>query len=135
MKINTNDTDKLAAALEAVNGRATAHTLASCDVWALAERAEKDLQSRGVSKKAMKGTRVTYTPAGPGKAYARKAHYVVSTLVTIERGASGWFLIGAERIESWATAPERLTMRVTADARQAISDHAFRNIMIAEGAA
>jgi hypothetical protein len=128
MKINVNDTKKISAALEAVNGRATAHTLTSCDVWALAERAEKDLQSRGVSKKAMKGTRVTYTPAGPGKAYARKARYVVSTLVTIERGSSGWFLTEAERNEIWADSPERLVIHVTAEARQAIMARAFANI-------
>lgn len=128
MKINLNNTEALAAALEAVNGRATAHTLASYDVSALADRIEKDLQGRGVPKKHLKGTRVTYTPAGPGKAYARKSRYVVSTQVEIERGASGWFLTGAERVEPWADSPERLVIHVTAEARDAITARAFADI-------
>lgn len=135
MKINVDDTQKIGAALVKVNGSAVSHTLTSCDVQVLADRIEKDLQNRGVSKSAMKGTCVTYTQSGPGKAYARKSRSVVSTKVTIERGASCWFLIGAERVDLWATSPERLTMRVTAEARQAISDHAFRDIMITEEAA
>lgn len=128
MKINLNNTEALATALAAVNGRATAHTLASFQVSALAERVEKDLLGRGVSKKALKGTRVTFTPAGPGKAYARKSRYVVSTLVIIERGASGWFLTGAERVEPWADSPERLVIHVTPEAREAIETRAFVNI-------
>jgi hypothetical protein len=128
MKINKANTEALAAALEAVNGRASAHTLAPFQVSALAERIEKDLQGRGVPKNALKGARVTYTPAGPGKAYARKARHVVSTRVQLERGASGWFLTGAERADIWATSPERLAIHVTAEARQAITHHALRNI-------
>jgi hypothetical protein len=128
MKINLNNTEALAAALEAVNGRASAHTLAPSDVEDLAGRIEKDLQGRGVPKNAVKGTRVTYTPAGPGKAYARKARSVVSTWIQIERGSSGWFLTGAERVDIWATSPERLAIHVTAEARQAIAAHALRNI-------
>lgn len=135
MKLNVNDTKKISAALEAVNGRAVAHTLVSCDVWVLADRIEKDLQGRGVSKKAMKGTRVTYTQAGPGKAYARKSRSVVSTSVTIERGSSGWFLTGAERVDLFATSSERLVINVTAEARDAIAARAFRDIMITEEAA
>lgn len=128
MRINITKLDALRAALEAVNGRATAHTLASCAVCALADQVEKDLLGRGVPKKALKGTRVTYSPAGPGKAYARKSRYVVSTWIEIERGASGWFLTEAERNEIWADAPERLVIHVTAEAREAITARAFVNI-------
>ena len=128
MRINLNSTEALAAALETVNGRATAHTLATFQVSALADRIEKDLLGRGVPKKYLKGTRVTYSPAGPGKAYARKSRYVVSTSVQIERGASGWFLTSAERVEPWADSPERLTIHVTAEAREAITARAFINI-------
>lgn len=128
MKVNLNNTEALAAALAAVNGRATAHTLASCQVSALADRIEKDLLGRGVPKKHLKGTRVTYTPAGPGKSYARKARSVVSTRVELERGASGWFLTEAERVEPWADSPERLVIHVTPGAREAIETRAFVNI-------
>jgi hypothetical protein len=128
MKVNVTNTEALTAALEAVNGRATAHTMAPGQVLDLAERIEADLQGRGVPKKYLKGARVIYIPAGPGKAYARKSHHVVSTRVELERGASGWFLTGAERKEIWAESPERLLINVTAEARAAIRARAFVNI-------
>lgn len=130
MRINISKTDALGDALESVNRRAAAHVLEWYNVTALAERVEKDLQGRGVPKKYLKGARVTYTPAGPGKSYARKGRFVVSTQVELERGASDWFLIGAEKVDVWATESERFTMRVTDAARQAIEDHAFRNIAV-----
>jgi hypothetical protein len=128
MKINLTSIEALAAALGAVNGRASTHTLTPGGIEDLANRIEKDLQDRGVPKKALKGARVLYTPAGPGKAYARKARMVVSTRVQLERGASGWFLTGAERVEIWADSPKRLAIHVTAEARQAVIAHALRNI-------
>lgn len=128
MRVNVTNTEALTAALEAVNGRATAHTMAPGQVLDLAERIEEDLQNRGVPKKHLKGARVIYTPAGPGKAYARKSRHVVSTQIQMERGASGWFLTNAERKEIWAESPERLLIHVTAEARAAITARAFVNI-------
>lgn len=129
MKINVENTDTLTATLEQTNGRATAHTLAAGDIAALARRVEKDLQGRGVPKKYLKGTSVTYSPSGPGKAYSRKYRHVISTRVQIERGSTCWFLTEAERIETWADSSERISIHITNDARGAILANALRDII------
>lgn len=107
MKINVTNSQKIESALEAVNGRAVAHTLRHrCQILDITRRAEKDLSQRGLPKKLWGGTRITFRPAGPGKAYARKGKFVVSTHVTIERGASAWFLVDCKRVEIWSDESE-----------------------------
>lgn len=128
MKINVQSTDKIAAALESVNGRAAAHTMQARDVPALAARVEADLESRGVPKKDMRGVAVTYCPAGPGKAYSRKARYVISTAVTLERGPSGWFMVACHRAEPWSDAPEKYVLTLTDAAKAAVLKYALRNV-------
>lgn len=128
MKINVQSTDKIAAALESVNGRAAAHTMLSCAVENLADRVESDLASRGVPKKLWRGVRVRFRPAGPGKAYSRKARHVVSTRVTLERGPSGWFMVACERSEPWADAPEKYVLTLTDAAKAAVLKYALRNV-------
>ena len=128
MRINIEHGDKITAALAAVNGRATAHVVAGWQVYRLAARAERDLESRGVPIKARRGVRVTYVPAGPGRAYARKGRSVVSTRVTIERGSRTWFLVATERYDLWADARETYTIHATEAARDAILTHALRNV-------
>lgn len=128
MRINVSDRDKLAAALEEVNGRAAAHVMEWYNVQRLAARVESDLESRGVPKKSRRGVRISYRPAGPGKAYARKARHVVSTAVALERGASEWFMVACARAELWADSPERYVLTLPEEAREAIIAHAFRNV-------
>ena len=113
------------AALAEVNGKATAHTLTQhIDLELLARRAETRLNGSGVPKKDWRGIRVVYRPEGPGKSYARKARYFITTRVVLEYRASGWALVLAERAETWADAKEIFTIRVTEDILNRIRDNA-----------
>lgn len=128
MRINISARDAIAAALEEVNGRAKSHVLESWHVESLSERAESDLESRGVPKKSRQGVRVTYSPAGPGKAYSRKARSVIGTSVTLERGAAAWFLIACSKVDTWATASETYVLTLPDETRAAVIAHALRNV-------
>ena len=113
MKINLTDTAACEAALNTVNGRASVHTVAA---WALpqkAREAEDVLARAGVPLNARRGVRLVYAPAGPGKAYAKKARSVVSTQVTLERGAKDWFLVDVARFDLWATAAETFRLKIS----------------------
>jgi hypothetical protein len=130
MRINVSARDKLAAALESVNGRATAHVMSASDVESLARRVESDLESRGVPKKARRGVRVSYRPEGPGKAYARKGRYVATTLVSLERGPSGWFMVACDRADMWADSTARYILTMPEETRAAVIAHALRDVAL-----
>lgn len=128
MRININNTAKIDAALEAVNGRATSHTVTSAsDVRRIAASAESRLAP--IAKARRRGASVAYRPSGPGKAYARKGHHVITTRITLERGASGWFLTGCERCEMWSDSPELFAIRVTPDQRDEIVSAALEGFV------
>ena len=113
------------AALAEANGKATAHTLTHrADLYMLTRRAETRLKGSGVPKKDWRGIRVVYRPGGPGKSYARKARYFITTRVVLEYRASGWALVLAERAETWADAKEIFTIRVTEAILNCIRDNA-----------
>lgn len=133
MKINLTHIDKIQRALDAVNGRATAHTITQpLDIQALASRAEKSLCKMGLPKKMWPRVRVTFSPSGPGKAYMRRGRFIATTRVVIERGASGWFLTSCERRETWADAKEEYSIRVSAAAVSVMTKSVFADF-IAEG--
>ena len=130
MKINIYNTDKVRDALAEVNGRAKAHTITSwVEVQDVAEAAERRLS--GLSKAQQVGARVHYVPAGPGKAYARKGRYVVTTQVELERFPSGWFLVGVNRSYIWAEHKEVLNIMVDESQRQALVEAALVGIIVA----
>ena len=113
------------AALAEVNGKATVYTLTHhIDLVLLARRAETRLKGSGVPKKDWRGIRVVCRPEGPGKAYARKGKYFITTRVVLEYRASGWALVMAERAETWADAKGIFTIRVTEDILNRIRDNA-----------
>jgi len=128
MKIKVSDEEKVTAALLAVNGRATAHTLDCGHLVHLARDTERDLIARGILKKNLPGVSVTFIPAGPGKAYAKKAREVISTRVTLTRGPKEWSVTQILRADVWATSPEMRRIAVSEDAKAAMIAHALRNI-------
>jgi len=117
MKINISDKDAVRAALAAVNGKAERHayTLPS-EIAAVADDAERQLARLDVPKAARKGARyVSQSSGNLPKAYKYTA---IGTVVTLERGASGWFLVDVAACDIWpGKAPfQRLTLTQDQDA-------------------
>lgn len=117
MKINLADTEAVRAALAAVNGRATAHayTLPS-QIAAVADYAEGTLARLAVPKAERKGARyVSQSGSKLPNSYKYKA---TGTVITLERGASGWFLVDVAACDIWPGKEpfQRLTLTQDQDA-------------------
>lgn len=117
MKINIADTDAVRAALAAVNGRAERHayTLPS-EIAAVADDAERQLARLDVPKAARKGAR--YVSQSGSKLPGAYKYTATGTVVTLERGASAWFLVDVAACAIWpGHAPiQRLTLTQDQDA-------------------
>ena len=99
---------KAEASLEAVNGKARAHTVGLDALLDLALECERRLDAAGIPKRDRVGVAATYSPAAPS---ARSYKWsVASTRVTIRRGASGWEFVEAERVELRPKSPEDLSI-------------------------
>lgn len=97
IKINETNAPKIEEALDAVNGKAAAHTITSyTEVAKIAEAFEADLEKRGVAKSRQRGAVFEYVPDGKALPNAYKSS-AITTKVVIERGPTGSFLIGVER--------------------------------------
>ena len=112
MRINISDTAKVVAALASVNGRATAHTVtAAHEVREIAKSAEQLLEAAGMTKAERRGATATFQPAGPARNYKWAAK---STRITLERGASDWFVVGVAAINMFPAQAERLDVAIPA---------------------
>jgi len=117
MRINLKDTDAVRAALAAVNGRAERHayTLPS-EIAAVAYDAERALARLNLSKSARRGARyVSQSSGNLPKAYKYNA---IGTVVTLERGATAWFMVNVAAcdIRPGAAPFQRLTLTPDQDA-------------------
>jgi len=117
MKINLADKEAVRAALAAVNGKAERHayTLPS-EIAAVADDAERQLARLDVPKAARRGARyVSQSGQSLPKAYKYTA---IGTTVTLERGASAWFLVDVTAcdIRPGAAPFQRLTLTPDQDA-------------------
>ena len=102
---------KVARKLCEVNGKATTHTVDISGLVNLAREVEQRLAVAGIPKSARAGVLVVFTPAGPS-AGAHKWQSVTTT-VQIQRGASGWRFVGAERDILRPRSPERMSIFLT----------------------
>jgi len=94
---------RIAEALSQVNGRAVAHTITDfAPLSEITQAVERGLVRRGATKRSLRGAQLSFTPAGPGKAYAKRASTVISTTVTLELGPLHWGLIDIQRTQIWA---------------------------------
>ena len=134
MKINIHNVknvQKIVDYLAKINGKAIAHTITNeIDIEIVADRAEKDMATRGLAKKHRVGASVTYTPSGPGKAYSRKGRYIITTTIELKRYASGWFLTGAHRAEIYADANERYAIHVDEKQMAIMQAHVFSKFLV-----
>lgn len=91
---------KITHALQVVNGDALRHTTSNySEIATAADNGEKRMARLGIQKTKRAGARIVFLSGGSVPRcykYARKC-----TLAKLERGASGWFLVLADRVELW----------------------------------
>ena len=127
--INLKDDAKIRAALSRVNGRSTSFCITdACDVRALAARATAMLLERGVLKRDLPGTILTVCPAGP--AQARYKYSANSTLITLRRGGTHWFLTSVKRCSVSPTERELFSLLVSPAASASIVARAMQSIEV-----
>jgi hypothetical protein len=92
IKITIENKDKIEDALKMVNGKSYAHSYTSFnEMLGVVEEANKRTSSLGLKKSVLKGCQFISTS---GKETAKSYKYSrLATKVTIERGASEWFLV------------------------------------------
>ena len=106
MRINLKNDGKIRDALASVNGTASAHTFTSASDIALGlAMAETELKSLALARAQWKGARVTIHSKGPTASSYR--FVAIGTAVELERGASGWFMVEARRIDLRPAAANR----------------------------
>ena len=133
MKINLKNEAKIEAALAAVNGKAGAHVICDVDeLEDLAERAELELERRGVTKAERPACGVEFVPAGPSSSYK---YTYISTRVVLARGNKDWFLTECSRFEGWPGQGELFNLRVTEAALDQIKRAAVAGLVGADGKA
>tara|TARA_R110000751_G_scaffold294600_1_gene402587 strand:+ start:218 stop:685 length:468 start_codon:yes stop_codon:yes gene_type:complete len=113
----------LAKALDAVNGRAEAHTAASHDVFYQAELAEAHLQELGILKWERRRARRVYISGEPvTNAYARLGYFREATRVVLERGSRDWFVVSIKRVQVDRTGGHATTHLTPEQAARAVDN-------------
>jgi hypothetical protein len=93
-KVKVTDTNKVLEALEEGQGRATARTVDTSDIAALALYGERRLEELGLPKKFRAGATVHYSPPKVANSYNYAAD---GTYATITRGSSHWYVTDVHR--------------------------------------
>jgi hypothetical protein len=95
IKITVENTAAIESALHSVNGKATTHTFTKYrDIESVAYWAEKKLEKLGIPKAIRNGARITQESGDILP--ARYKYQAQTTMVTLERKSSGWYLINAQ---------------------------------------
>lgn len=100
LNISTATDPRIKGVLDAVNGRATSHTLTDpTDVRRIAREAETVLADLGLPLAHRRGARAEYAS---GKGLPNSYRYTgVATRLVLERGAKAWFLVAVERAPAY----------------------------------
>ena len=85
-----------------INGKSVSHTAHDKHIFELSELMEMRLKKFGIAKKDRSGARASGMSGGDVP-NAYKYSRIVNSY-TIERGASDWFLIAANKIDNWGNA-------------------------------
>ena len=91
--------EKCAAVLSAVNGTATAHTYTALDINMVADRAEAQMDTLGLTLAQRAGAKVQCISGGSvpnAYKYSRAL-----TRATLTRTSGGWWLTEAKKIDGW----------------------------------
>ena len=99
IKIDSKNLSTISAALAAVNGSAVDHTYDTSDIVRLAAEAEVLAIELFDNKKTTVGAR--YGAESGGAVPSAYKYNRISTVVTLEKCVSGWFLVGVSRGSVW----------------------------------
>lgn len=135
IKLTDANAEKIEAALDAVNGKASKHAITSyARVAAIAELFEIDLAERGVAKSRQRGAIFEYAPDGKDlpKAYRNSA---ITTKLVIERRPTGCFLIGVERDRLYPGSSGTDVTHITEEQAELIKEKAFKGLLVSESPA
>ena len=118
MKINVNNREKLNRELDAVQRRAQVRTLTAAEILRVSQQAEQRLSDVGLSAQLKRGAQLRFGMCGPfPSAYKYPASGTVGTL---ERFASGWFVVDLHR----GDCDGHNYFRLTPEQQQRISERA-----------
>jgi hypothetical protein len=117
LKIELSNKSAIESELHAINGRATAHSYTSFnEIEAIAKRFEGKVYDLLCSKKEMVGA-IVRSESGSSVAKKYKGSRV-STIVTIERKSTGWYLTDVKSGQLWTDGGrDVLTLTAQQDAR------------------
>ena len=97
--IDEKNAEKIQAALDDVNGKATEHVFLAADIDALAESAEKKLADLSLPQSSRSGAIVSAISGRPvAKSYRHKR---IANHVTLIRGSKKWALVDVSQMELW----------------------------------
>ena len=109
IKIVEANRQKINILLGEINGKSLAHTAHDKHVFELAELMEMRLDKFNIAKKDRAGAKASSMSGGTipnAYKYSR-----IVTIFDIERGASDWFLVAANKTETWGNADkDRLSL-------------------------
>lgn len=127
INIDTKNSAKINAELEKLNGKAESFTITTTDeVVKIAAKAEKQLEA--LPKAMRKGAVVYFTPAGPT---ARSYKYAVKTTkLSMQRGASGWFLTGISTVHVSPTRSEHMMIKISKAQAEEIQRRAIETFTV-----
>jgi hypothetical protein len=115
---------KIEDALEATNGRATAHTYTMADeIREIAKGAEDQLAASGVPLAERSGCTITATSGGA--VANRYKNQRIATRVTLIRGSGAWYITEIVGIKIYPAGPGRPSIKLTDKAREAVVRHAL----------
>jgi len=119
MKIDVSNINKLKAALQTAQGKATARILNVEDIQELAGNAKSEL-TKFLPKKYHQGSRYIYYEADLANAYK----YVgATTYIQLEHGYEKWFVTDISRIEIYPREPSRSRLILPKNSQQLVLKH------------
>jgi hypothetical protein len=118
IKISDNDANRaaLAAYLAPIEARCSARKITAAILTGMIASAEDLLTNIELPKSAWPSARYVFSEGGiqnVANSYKDKAGPRASSVATIERGSSCWYLIGAERREFWPKAKDPTELLLT----------------------
>ena len=102
VKIVEANRQKINIMLGEINGKSLSHTANDRNIFELAEAMEIKLEKFSIAKKDRAGAKASGMSGGDVP-NAYKYSRIVNSY-TIERGASDWFLVAANKIDNWGNA-------------------------------
>lgn len=127
IKLNTENSDKIALAISDAAGRKRAFVHDIADLLLEAHRAEQRLEAFGLAKARRVGATAVSILAGPARSYRYKAE---GTRVYLVRRATGWFFDRVDVCDIYPGSTSLLNVRLNEGQRAAAEAARMRDLHI-----